>query len=175
MVVVVEVVLDASFSSFSSSFVTKFRKSCKIFCLVWGMVRVLLRATKTSASSPILDSRNLSLSRKTSRLTSSSFESSSGLTGLELEDSVSLEGLISLLLALKIGEKRATIFVKESVREQDHKRSYFCPQLCILTSKWVLRTPLAGQNRLFLSLTEQKKLKESRSKSCRTCSKRGGK
>ena len=103
VVVVVVVVLVASFSSFSSSFVTRLRKSCKIFCLVWGMVRVLLRATKTSASSPILDSRNLSLSRKTSRLTSSSFESSSGLAGLELEDSVSIEGLISLFSALKIG------------------------------------------------------------------------
>ena len=49
--------------------------------------------------------------------------------------------------------------------------------LCIPTSERVLRTTFAGRNRLsdakklFPSLTEQinKKLKESRSKSCKTC------
>ena len=47
--------------------------------------------------------------------------------------------------------------------------------LCILTSKWVLRTPFAGQNQFFdteTSLTEQNKEKPKES-STKTCNKRG--
>ena len=65
----------------------------------------------------------------------------------------------------------------------DFFRKFKLRLLCISTSKRVLRTPFAGGNRLSYAKTtfsvtngtNKKKLKESCSKSCKTCSKRGGK
>ena len=63
-----------------------------------------------------------------------------------------------------------------------HLVLFYWGVLCISTNKQVLCTPFAGRNRLsdaktiLPSLMEQnkKKLKESRAKSCKTWSKRGG-